>query len=344
MFVLGGDRGTAHAGGLTRPCHSDAHLPGDPEASAHHANGIMRLVRIIVGWLLSPRQLFALAGLCAAAGLFWGYANVHENASRTLALRQGPPPAIAIENFRGALDHGPAGEIVLHAGADLAEPLVLTLPRGGARALAVPLFPVNGGEVALGAILVLLEDGAELPAAAGLAAGGADGLVAVNGRTVPAGDFELVLAGALAVTGRSIGDSFVAVRPFLEGREAALQPVADPGRSWLWPLVAAWILTVGGVYRSVWGGVPMRRRPGPAASEAFPPTAAPAAGSKASAFAPLTRQEEVNDADGAAPAGLIAAIGTTAGLLLAASRAGFRGVVALLRLLRAGVGELRSPR
>jgi hypothetical protein len=300
----------------------------------------MHLVRYVLGWLVSPRQLLGFAGLCAAGGLLWGYATVHENASRTLALRQGPPPAAAIEDYRGPVHRGPAGEVVLHARADLSAPLVLTLPRDGARAVAVPLFPLGGGEAALGAILVALEEGAEMPAAGSLAALAEDGHVAVNGREIDAGDFELLLAGALAVGGRSVGDRFVAVEPYLDGREAALQPVADAGHMWLLPILAAFGLALGAFRRSLGGGVVLRRRRAATAVEPRP-RVAPAPGTKAAHFTPLPRQEEVNEADVPAGPGVTAML---LGLLAAALRAALRGAAGLLRVVRDGVVELRSPR
>lgn len=302
----------------------------------------MHLVRIIVGWLLSPRQLLGMAGLCAAGGLLWGYATVHENADRTLALRQGPPPAAAIEAYSGPVHRGPSGEVVLHARADLSAPLVLTLPRDGARALAVPLFPLGGGEAALGAILLPLENGETAPPADRLAALGPYGEVAVNGREIDAGDFELILAGALAAEGRSIGERFVAVRPFVEGREAALQPVADPGRMWLLPLAAAFALALGAVRARLPFGAALRRRGAAAPVPAPRMTTGPAPGTKAAQFAPLPRQEEVSAAEESAPA-----LGTLLAVLAAAVaglRAALRGGLALARIVRAGVGELRSPR
>ena len=119
----------------------------------------MRLVRVIVGFLLAPRQLLALAAFCMAAGLFWGYATVHENANRKLALRQGPPAAVAVEDYRRGANRGPAGEVVLRAVADPERPLILVMPGTDDRRLAVPLYPLAGGEGAMGAILLPLAPG-----------------------------------------------------------------------------------------------------------------------------------------------------------------------------------------
>jgi hypothetical protein len=103
------------------------------------------------------------------SGFLWGYATVQENANRTLALRQGPPAPVAVEDYRRAANRGPAGEVVLRAVADPSRPLVLTMPRTGEPALAVPLYPLSGGSGAMGAILLPLEPGETAAAAEALA-------------------------------------------------------------------------------------------------------------------------------------------------------------------------------
>lgn len=304
----------------------------------------MRLFRIVLAWLVAPRQLLALAGICAGAGLLWGYATVHENANRKLALRQGPPAAVAIQDYRTVIHRGPAGEVVLHAEADVSGALVLSLPRDGGRALAVPLFPVGGGPEALGAVLLALEEGQDLPDAGRLAQVGADGLVTVTGRSVDPGDFELVLSGALAVEGRSIGDRFIAVQPYMEGREAALQPLTDPPRTWLVPVLASFILTLGAGYGGAWRGAWDSRRRRAAAAAAPAPAASRAMGPKAAAFAPLPRQEEVTAATDPGQGRAVATVSVLLGFAVTVLRAALRGGASLFRLVRTGVADLRSPR
>jgi hypothetical protein len=301
----------------------------------------MGLVRIIVGWLTAPRQLLALAGLCMAAGILWGYATVQENANRTLALRQGPPAPVAVEDYRRAVNRGPAGEVVLRAAADPSRPLVLSMPGTGERRLAVPLYPLSGGAEATGAILLPLAPGVTPAEAGPLAHDIGDGLVEINGRAVEAGDFALILAGALAAEGRVMGPSFVAVQPYVEGRDAALQPVADPSRSWLWPMVLGLALALASGYRRFAGNVRFVPRLGGSA----PRAPAPAPGAASARFAPLPRQEEVNVPEDPVAGERILAGGAAAlAAAVAAARLALRGAAALLRLLRAGVGELRSPR
>jgi hypothetical protein len=305
----------------------------------NRAKGIMRLVRIIVGWLLAPRQLLSLAALCSAGGLLWGYATLQENADRTLALRQGPPTAVAVESYRGAVHRGPAGEVVLHAVGQPEAPIILTMPGSGERALVVPLFPLSGEEGAQGAIFLPLDGLEAMPDPRALATPLGDGIVMVNGRVVDSGDFGLVLAGALAVQGRHVGERFVAVRPYLDGREAALQPVANPPRTWLWPLGLALLLALAASYRQFGGGLRLGfRRP---AAPAPRPAAAPVVSAH---FPPLPRQEEVNDRGSEPGRSVWAAIMAGAGIAMTAARILLRLTAGLLRLVWAGVEEIRSPR
>lgn len=296
----------------------------------------MRLVRVIVGFLLAPRQLLALGAFCMAAGLFWGYATVHENANRKLALRQGPPAAVAVEDYRRSANRGPAGEVVLRAVADPDRPLILVMPGTADRRLAVPLYPIGGGEGALGAILLPLAEGERVEPSA-LAARLGDGIVEVNGRAVDAGDFPLILAGALATEGGFVGKAFVAVEPYIHGREAALQPIVDPSLHWVWGVGAGVVLTLlAGVRRFL---------PGLLGAPAPAPRPARAPRPSSPHFPPLPAQEEVAATE-APDAGTRLRAGIAAALSLAANGARFilRGTAALFRLLWAGVGEIRSPR
>jgi hypothetical protein len=298
----------------------------------------MPLFRIVLGVLLAPRQLFALAAFCVAAGLFWGYATVHENANRKLALRQGPPAAVAVEDYRRGANRGPAGEVVLRAVADPDRPLILVMPGTDDRRLTVPLYPLESGESgdgAMGAILLPLAPG-ETVDPARLAARLGDGIVEVNGRAVDAGDFPLILAGALATEGRFVGARFVAVEPYLDGRDAALQPIVDPSLHWLWGVAAGVLLALVAAVRRFVPGLLRAPRPAPAVSRRAP--ASPH-------FPPLPAQEEVAATE--APdvgARLRAGVAATLGVVANAIRFILRGTAALVRLFRAGVGEIRSPR
>ncbi len=301
----------------------------------------MHLVRIIVGWLLSPRRLLALAGVCMAAGLLWAYATVQENADRALALRQGPPAPVAVEDYRRIAHRSPAGEVVLRAAADPSRRIVLTMPGTGDRRLAVPLYPLAGGEGALGAILLPLAPEEGLPPAEALAEILSDGVVQVTGRAVDPGDFPLILAGALAVEGRWVGDRFVAVQPYPEGREAALQPVTDRSRQWLWPIGLGVLLALLAGWRRFLPGARLLPQRAPKIAGAPPSTRTMASAH----FAPLPLQEDVAESGGPTAADrLRAGALVTLRAATAAVRLLVRGIAGLLRLVWAGVEEIRSSR
>ena len=180
----------------------------------------------------------ALAAGSAVASVLAAYAAVSEKASRELALRQGPPPAIEVDAYRPLLHGGPAGEIVLRAEADLDRPFVFTLPDTAERAVVIPLVAPEGDGTVHGAIFARIG-GDALPPAEVLATRLPEGSVEVAGFAEDAGPFLFMLAGALAAEGRTLGPRFVAVRPFLEGREAALAPAGPPPRTWIWFAVAS---------------------------------------------------------------------------------------------------------
>ena len=87
-----------------------------------------------------------------AGGIVAGYVDYMGEADRELALRQGPPALVEIQDFRPGFDAGPADEVRLVAEFDLDS--AVTVPvRGSDPArwqLLVPIFPVSD----LGAALV----------------------------------------------------------------------------------------------------------------------------------------------------------------------------------------------
>ena len=188
----------------------------------------------------------------------------------------------------------------------------------------------------MGAILLPLAEG-ETVDPASLAARLGDGTFEVNGRAVDAGDFPLILAGALASEGGFVGEKFVAVEPYILGREAALQPLVDPSLHWLWGVGAGAALAVLAAVRRFLPGLLGAPRPVPRAAHA-PRPASPH-------FPPIPAQEEVAateapDAGARLRAGIAAALGLAGNAAILV----LRRIAALVRQLRAGVGEIRSPR
>ena len=210
--------------------------------------------------LIDPKTLVFVAALLAAIGLVAGYVEVHEQADRTLALRQGPPPEVAIQDFNMLLDVGPADEVTVQAEADFSKATVLRL-RGSdpvERAVVVPLFALSdtgkarieslapgagaltaqvarrtGGAVevaqsAIGMIFYPLAPEetapADLDAFADAAFGaGSNGMVVeLNGLHVDPGAFTLMADGAFSVMGLTLAENYLAVRPFAGKRLAVL--------------------------------------------------------------------------------------------------------------------------
>ncbi len=210
--------------------------------------------------LIDPKTLVFVAALLAAIGLVAGYVEVHEQADRTLALRQGPPPEVAIQDFNMLLNVGPADEVTIQAEADFSKATVLQL-RGSdpvARAMVVPLFALSdtgkarieaqepgagaltaqvarraGGvvapaETALGMMFYPLNPGEAAPVDLAVLADvefgtGANGhVVELNGLHVDPGGFTLMADGAFSVMGVSLAESYLAVRPFAGKRLSVL--------------------------------------------------------------------------------------------------------------------------
>ena len=113
-----------------------------------------RFLSAALRWIIDPRSIFLAAALLAALGLVGGYVEVHERADRELALRQGPPKKVALQEFTPVMHLGPADEVRVDAEADFTRSSIISNPgEGGMRhALIVPLFPVSDlGKARIGA-------------------------------------------------------------------------------------------------------------------------------------------------------------------------------------------------
>jgi hypothetical protein len=95
--------------------------------------------------VLSPHLWLGAAAISIAASFVVDYVDAQRTADRALALRQGPPPLAALQEFDPARHVGPAREVLILAEADLGDPIVVQLGPGGDRQTAVihPLFPVS---------------------------------------------------------------------------------------------------------------------------------------------------------------------------------------------------------
>lgn len=320
----------------------------------------------------APRGLFAAAALCVAGGLAAGYVEMMDRADRELALRQGPPAPVAIQDFSPGRHVGPAGEVRIRAEAQFGEAVVLALPGTGGerRALVVPLYPLSeigaagidaegGGRAlsaqvarraaaaaertpALGFLFHPIEAGATEPAdpdalaAARFGEGDHGGVVELAGQEADAGDFTLMAAGAFTAMDVPLAERFLAVRPFDGAREAVIAARA-PSHFYLLPLALALALAMAAAVLAV------RRRAEPAPvgnaehsvhvrKNAEPGTA------PHPKFAPIPSQEEIVEAARARqPAephwALVALAATGRGLWIALVVAGSL-LAAASRLLR----------
>lgn len=201
----------------------------------------------------------------AGLGLLASYIAVHKQLEREHALRQGPPPAIAIQDLKPE-QHASRGEEVRPIGeVDLAA-IVTLHRRGGAPddwVALVPVFPLSkiGSAVlasegegtpelvveaqiarrisedieprqALGLYVVPATGPETAPtdvsaiAETVLGEGEVGQVVVLNGAMFDMSDLTLMAHGALAANGTVLPDTFLAFEPWPGGRDAALsQPV-----------------------------------------------------------------------------------------------------------------------
>ena len=292
----------------------------------------MRHLRKYLAAFADPRNALLAAAILAAGGIVAGYVDYMGEADRELALRQGPPALVEIQDFRPGFDAGPADEVRLVAEFDLDS--AVTVPvRGSDPArwqLLVPIFPVSD----LGAALVARRSGGDdavlsaqverraasggarrtaigfavvpstgpsagLPEASALAEevlgdGRAGTVVAVNGEMIDAGMLTHVADGAFAVQGITLAESFVAVRPFLAGRVAALtapRPATD--RRMLFLTALALVVLAGAL--QVWKA--MRARDAAENDDETDAGDMPQLPLRHPEFAPIPSQREIRAAD-----------------------------------------------
>lgn len=215
----------------------------------------------------SPRLWLVAAVLTLGGSFVIDYIESQQTADRALALRLGPPPLVAIQSFDPNRHVGPAREVRVVAEADVTSPLIVDLETvtGPQRAMIVPLFPLSdvgitavrgridpldgGAPVrpaprpaapaprvdALGFIVHRIDNGArggvraDRLASQFLGGGRYGSIVVVNGERVVPGDLALVVTGAMAADGSRLAQDFVAIAPFVNGRQAALSPPPSSG-------------------------------------------------------------------------------------------------------------------
>lgn len=226
-----------------------------------------QLQRFWVGFL-DPRKFLFAAVLTAAAGIVAGYVEVQQRADRELALRQGAPVPVLIQDFRLGYDTGPASEIRVRGELDLSAAVVTSVRGADAseQVFLAPLFPLSdygavlledagrsgvsalqaqvgrrGGEgqtrpSAIGLVVVPLDgafafpgSGAEWIAEEVSGTGRYGTVVNLNGSVIDPGDLTLVAHGAFAAQEIILAEVFLGIEPYMNGRVAALT-AADPSQ------------------------------------------------------------------------------------------------------------------
>ncbi|NRA99504.1 MAG: hypothetical protein HRU32_06735 [Rhodobacteraceae bacterium] len=219
-------------------------------------------------FFLTPHVWLAAAAISVAGSFVVDYVEAQKVADRALALRQGPPPSVALQNFRPLRDVGPAREVRVWAEAQLSNPVVVNLGSADApqRAIMIPLYPLSDlGAERIQRMLVDGQDGGvtrptprpmpseiETTVAQGmlvhltekqigpdddvtalinrqLGRGQYGQVVEVNGERTDPGELSLVAKGVMAAQNGEITDDYLAIAPYKYGRVVALAPPPSTG-------------------------------------------------------------------------------------------------------------------
>ncbi len=328
---------------------------------------------------IDPRRLVPIAALLVAAGSVMTYVSVGDRADRLLALRQGPPSPVSIQNFEALYHEGPASEVVVWAEADLDAPLVLTLRGSKPKRTfhAYPLYPVSDSGAASimaatgrskGTVGVHAARRAEVPPNRRVALGilvfetgrrnpnrfdprdyvdvlgeGRHGAaLEVTGESVDAGDLILMVDGALSVENAVLADSHLTVAPYMDGRLAALRRARVPQPSGLVFFWTAFAVTLGGLFLSLLSHGERDPRRLLLERERASAGARRAAPPRQAHFDQLRSQEEVDTADEAERAARPPSLSRR--LIWGSLAALGTAVVAGARLVLASLQRVRSPR
>lgn len=269
----------------------------------------------VLRFIADPGKLVGMAGVCVLAGLFAGYVSLHDTADRLLALRQGPPPPVAIEAFRAGVHTGPAREVTVQAKADPHAPVAFQVERDGSvrTLVAVPLMPTGAGDAdgVAGTVpaFVLVDVTArgarpEMPRyLSPVPADGMDGVHQITGQSINDAAATEALAATLAERGLSLAEDPLIVRPYPRGREAALRLGDAPHTWWHGFLWAAGLLIAAAIWQAGKGDLPRPDRARLYEAERRAWRERHRAGvARTGQFAPLSSQDEV---DGGSESGAV---------------------------------------
>lgn len=212
--------------------------------------------------MLTSAQLWLAGGaVLVAASFLLDYVHVQKSADRVMAIRQGPPPAVAISQFDPSQNLGVGGELQVTAEIGLDNPLVLDMGTTDAPD-PVALFPLfestQDGSTAFG-VLVHRPDNGELildarALVSEITGVGEVGLkITASGIFLPEHDYRLAVQGALAHESIAIADKFVALQAFNGGRAATLARLEESpiSRLLFWTGVAMALFAVALSFRVV---------------------------------------------------------------------------------------------
>ena len=228
------------------------------------------------------QKVFLVASaLCLGLGLVSSYVNIQDRAERELALRMGPPKPIVMQNFDPETDLGRVGEVAIHSEIDLSAAfLIKSEAQDSSRSmLVIPMHPISDtGAVSL--VETQNEDDAVrtqqevrrapthalAPEAEGFllvpfevaVAKGEDRfffadevhgegrfgtVVTLSGDALSETALRPGIDRSLASLGIARSDRYILVKPFLNGRSAALSGVR-PSQNYQWFFVLSGILAL----------------------------------------------------------------------------------------------------
>ena len=250
---------------------------------------VMSDLRHLLIEIFDPRKVLFAAALFAAAGLVAGYVTVQEQLDRELALRQGPPPPVLIQNFALGRDVGPADEVRIIGEVDMEAAAAIFRPGATPRRwfLVAPVFPVSAvgsarlagsapnetgvlaaqierrvtgpghRSTAIGLVIRPIAGPGFVPQEAAALAESVLGdgdygqLVTLSGTAVTPEDLTLIAHGALSARGITLAQNFLALKPFTGNRTAILsRPVRSDLRDDLFGV--ALLLVIGAGLLQFW--------------------------------------------------------------------------------------------
>ncbi len=216
----------------------------------------MIFLRAIWNSVLDPRNFLTASISVAILSMLVSYIEVQFDAERELALRQGSPVPVAVQDFSPMYNVGPASEVLVYGevNLDLAQDLVVSEDAAAGELMVVPVFPLsdagtaivqargtgtdeapapstqsNGANLPNALALVVLPKGAQSVANEAyftdsvLGWGSFGKVVLLNGqRARPLDDVSSLARDSLLASGIALIEGFLVIDPFLSGRIAAL--------------------------------------------------------------------------------------------------------------------------